>query len=73
MPVLLSIFLTLIVLCVVFSLLYWLITLVGNLLPPPIKQPVSTLLLILLVLMAICCLLDLVGIFGGRHLLINIR
>ncbi len=70
---LLSILVTLVVLCIVFSLMYWIITLVGNVLPPPMKRPITTLLFVLLALIAIGCLLDLVGVFGSKHVLIPFR
>lgn len=73
MMMLFSFLLTLIVLCVVFSLLYWMITLLTNILPPPLRKFVPTLLFILLGLIAVICLLDLVGLFGPRHVFIPIK
>ena len=72
MNLLLSFFVTVLVLCLVFSLAYWIVTLIGSIIPVPVRQPATTILLILLALMALCCLLDLTGVFGGRHLLISL-
>ena len=69
---LISLFIMLVVLFVVFALAYWMVTLVGAVLPPPVKQPAVVVMTILLCLIAICCLLDLVGLFGPRHMLIHL-
>ena len=69
---LISLFFTLVVLFVVFGLAYWIVTLVGAVLPIPIRQPATAVLLIVLCLIAICCLLDLVGLFGTRHMLLRL-
>jgi len=73
MPTILSLFITIIILCLVFSLAYWIVTLVSALLPPPIRQPATTLMLVLLALLALCWLLDMVGLFGTRHMIINLH
>ncbi len=69
MTTLISFFISLIVLCIVLSILYWIITLVSGLLPTTIRQPLTTLLLVLLALMALCSVLDMTGVFGTRHFL----
>ncbi len=68
-----SLLVTLVVLCLVFGLLYWIITLVGNILPPPIRNIATTLMLVLLALIAIWCLLDLTGLLGPRHISIPLK
>jgi hypothetical protein len=47
--------------------------LLTNILPPPLRKFVPTLLFILLGLIAVICLLDLVGLFGPRHVFIPIK
>lgn len=54
-----SILFTLVIYILVFSLLYWLITILPN---PPVVQMVKTVLIILLVVVAVIVLLGLVGV-----------
>jgi hypothetical protein len=54
----------LVVLVLVFCLLYWLITLVVTIVPPPMQNPVRVVLLVSLVLIAISYLLGEAGLWG---------
>jgi hypothetical protein len=58
-----DLFLHLLILCLVFGLLYWIVTLVAGVLPPPIANVARTVLLILLALVALSVLLGEVGIY----------
>jgi hypothetical protein len=68
---LVGLFVHILILCLVFGLLYWLVGLVASVLPPPIAGPVRVILLVLLVLIAISFLLGEVGLWGdwgyGHH------
>jgi hypothetical protein len=61
---LISLFVHLLILALVFGLLYWLVTLVVGILPPPVAGIARVILLVLLVLIAILFLLGEVGILG---------
>ena len=60
---LVALFVHLLILCLVLGLLYWIVTLVVSVLPPPIAQPARVILLILLALIALGVLLGEVGIY----------
>lgn len=65
-----ALFVRLLVFCLVFGLLYYLVTLVAGVLPPPVAAPARVVLLVLLCLIAICVLLDTTGVLDvglGLH------
>ena len=64
-----ELFVHILVLCLVLGLLYWLVTLVVGVLPPPMQQIARVVLTILLVLIAISVLLGESGlwVWGGYH------
>lgn len=64
MDSLVMLFVHLIVLCLVFALLYWVVTLICGVLPPPIQAPLRVALLILLALIALSFLLGEAGVWG---------
>ena len=59
-----SLLIHLIVLVIVFGLLYWLITLVCSVLPPPMQNVVRVVCLVLLAFIAISYLLGEAGVWG---------
>lgn len=65
MEVLVYLFVQLLIGILVFSLLYWCVTLVVDLVPPPIRPKARAVLLILLCLIAICCLLGSIGLWNA--------
>lgn len=69
MPLLIQVIITLLLLCLIFSLCYWCVGLIANVLPLPFRPQFTAILYVLLAILAICCLLDIIGVFGGRHLL----
>jgi hypothetical protein len=60
---LVALFVHLLILCLVGGLLYWLVTLIVGVLPPPIATVARTILLVLLLLIAIGFLLGEVGVY----------
>lgn len=64
---LLSLFVTLLVLCLVFAVAYWVVTLVAGAMPEPTRNTARMILLALLGLIAIVCLLDLIGLIGPQR------
>jgi hypothetical protein len=64
MEPILMLFVHVLVLVLVFALLYWIVTLVTGLLPPPIAGTVRVILLVLLALLAIAVLCGDLGVWG---------
>jgi uncharacterized membrane protein YwzB len=64
MPELMTLFVHIIILVIVFALCYWALNLVCSILPAPIAPQVRVLLLVLLALVAISFLLGEFGMWG---------
>ena len=64
-----ELFVHLIVMCLVLGLLFWLVTLVVGILPPPMQVPARAILTVLLILIAISVLLGESGLWSwsGYH------
>lgn len=68
-----SVFITLLLLAIIFAFAYWAVILLADILPTPIKLPFRNGMLVLLCILGICCLLDLIGVFGVRHLVVPLH
>jgi hypothetical protein len=62
---LVSLFIWLLVFCLVLGLAYWMVTLVVSIIPAPMQNPARVILLILLCLIAISILLGMGGIYDA--------
>lgn len=73
MSLILSLIVSLLLGCLIFSVAYWVIMLISGALPPPAKQPITIILLVLLGIAALWFLFDLSGLMGTRHMFVNVR
>lgn len=65
MSLLIYLFVQLLIGTLVFSLLYWCVTLIVEVVPVPIRPKARAALLVLLCLIAICCLLGSIGLWDA--------